>query len=88
MALVCQEGVLQLRKFSQKGAWGCEMISQHSGDFTTTSWGCEIISQQSGDFAGGYFGCEISQAMNFPLLLNSFLAPRDLPSFSLQFLLH
>nr|CAN74739.1 hypothetical protein VITISV_040898 [Vitis vinifera] len=26
MALVCQEVVSQLRKFSQRGAWGCEMI--------------------------------------------------------------
>ena len=88
MALVCQEVFSQLRKFSQSGAWGCEMLSQQSGDFAGGYFGCEIISQPRAIFAEASFGCKISQAMNFSLLLNSFLAPRDLPSFSLQFLLH
>ena len=65
MALVCQEKVSQLRKFSQRGVLGCEIISQHSGVFAAAPWGCEMISQRSGDFAGEIFGCEISQALNF-----------------------
>ena len=38
MALLCQEGASQLRKFSQRGPWGYEMISQQSGDFVEASF--------------------------------------------------
>ena len=39
MALVCQGVVSHLRKFSQRGAWGCEIISQLSGDFAVATSG-------------------------------------------------
>ena len=74
MALVCQEVVSQLRKFSQRGAWGYEMIFAAKCRFRNGLFGVVksfrskvAISQQTP------LGCEISQAKTFPLLLNSFL---------------
>ena len=64
------------------------------GGFATTKIFVEGGMGLRNDFAAraifteASFFCEISQTMNFPLVLNSFLAPRDLSSFSLQFLLH
>ena len=67
MALVCQRGVSQLRKFSQRGVWGCEMaISQQS-------LGAAKLFRNQGPFSQGPFlGCEISQTMDFFKLLSSF----------------
>ena len=86
---MCQEVV------SQRGAWGCEndfavewrfrsesLISQQ------TFWGSEIISQQSGDFAAASFGLRNLIDQYFSLAFKLFLALSDLPSISLQFLLH
>ena len=55
MALVCQKVVSQLQKFLQRGAWGCEIISQQSADFIGASFGCEIISQPRAIFAEASF---------------------------------
>ena len=60
MALVFQEGASQLQKFSQRGAWGCEMISQQSSDFTA-KWRLRskaAILQRSGDFAVNLLGLQ------------------------------
>ena len=39
MALVCQRGVSQLRKFSQRRAWGCEMNFAADGRFHSGPFG-------------------------------------------------
>ena len=39
MALVCQGGVLQLQNFSQRGVWGCEIISQPRAIFAGALFG-------------------------------------------------
>ena len=90
MALVCQEGASRLLNFSQRGAWGCEMISQQSGDFAA-KWRFrnELVGAAKWFHSKGpisqrlLLGCEISQTPVFTL----FLAPNDFSSFLLQFLL-
>ena len=53
-----------------------------------TFWGCKIISQQRGDFAGASFRLRNFTDQYFSLAFKFLLAPSDLPSISLQFLLH
>ena len=95
MALVYQEVVSQLRKFSQRGAWGCKNHFATEWQFCNeglisqrTFWGYEIISQQRGDFARASFGLRNFADQYFSLAFKFLLAPSDLPSISLQFLLH
>ena len=95
MALVCQRGVSQLRKFSQRG---CMRLRNHfaaKGRFRSGGLisqrllgGCEIISQPRGDFAGVPFGLQNFVDHGFFLAFELLLIPRDLPSISLQFLLN
>ena len=65
-----QRGVSQLQKFSQREAWGCEMISQQSSDFAEASFRLRNLADHY-----------------FSPVFTLFLAPKDLPSISLQFLL-
>ena len=82
MELMCQEGV------SQRGVWGCKIISQPWGDFAAASWGCEIILQPRAIFAGALFGLRNLVNHEYFLAFELLLIPRDLPSISLQFLLN
>ena len=71
MALVCQRGVSQLRKFSQRWEWGYEIISQSMGVFAAGPWGCEIISQPRAIFAGALFSLRNFADHGFFRLLSS-----------------
>nr|CAN60793.1 hypothetical protein VITISV_015830 [Vitis vinifera] len=53
MALVCQGVVSQLRKFSQRGAWGCEIISQPKLDFAACFLGLRNYFAAKGHFRKG-----------------------------------
>ena len=73
MALVCQRGVSQLQKFSHRGAWGYEIISQPRGDFAAEAkfhsglLRVAKLFRSQGPFSQGpLLGCEISQTMDFP----------------------
>ena len=77
-AKIFAEGGMRLRKWFRSEL----AISQR------TFWGCEIISQQRGDFAAASFGLRNFADQYFFLGFKFLLAPNDLSSISLQFLLH
>ena len=94
MALVCQWGISQLRKFSQGLAMGLRNVFAAKGHFRSHSlisqWapcGCEIISQPRAIFVRAPFGLRNFADHGFFLAFELLLIPRDLPSISLQFLL-
>ena len=76
MALVCQGGVSQLRKFSQRGVWGCEIISQRMAVFIAKAQfhrgslvAAKLFRSKWPFSQGAILGYEISQTTEFFLLL-------------------
>ena len=68
MAHECQEGVSQLRKFSQRGVLGCEIISQRGAIFAANPQFRSGHLRAAKSFRsrwpfshGPILGCEISQ---------------------------